>query len=79
LPILAIVYHERILRQIAKNWRIESQVEIPQTSEANVRIAKQSWRIQAKPLIMQLLEIIPEDEEALQYIQIVATELNIKN
>jgi putative ABC transport system ATP-binding protein len=23
LPILAIVYHERILRQIAKNWRIE--------------------------------------------------------
>jgi hypothetical protein len=25
LPILAIVYHERILRQIAKNWRIEIQ------------------------------------------------------
>jgi hypothetical protein len=56
-----------------------NQVETSQSSQSNTKIAEDSWRIQAKPLIMKLLEIVPEDEEVLQYIQLVANELKIKD
>jgi ParB family transcriptional regulator, chromosome partitioning protein len=57
---------------------LNSPVELSGQPQAHKNIAKDSWRIQAKPMIMKLLEIVPKDEEAMQYIQLLAQELKIK-
>jgi ParB/RepB/Spo0J family partition protein len=42
------------------------------------KVSKQSWKLQAKPLIAQLLQVVPEDEEMRQYIELLAAELKVK-
>ncbi len=42
------------------------------------KVARQNWKLQAKPLIEQLLQIVPEDEETRQYLELVADALKAK-
>jgi ParB/RepB/Spo0J family partition protein len=42
------------------------------------KVSKQSWKLQAKPLIAQLLQVVPEDEEMRQYIELLADALKVK-
>jgi ParB/RepB/Spo0J family partition protein len=42
------------------------------------KVSKQSWKLQAKPLVEQLLKVVPEDEEMRQYIELLADELKVK-
>jgi ParB/RepB/Spo0J family partition protein len=42
------------------------------------KVSKQSWKLQAKPLIAQLLQVVPEDEEMRQYIELLAGALKLK-
>jgi ParB/RepB/Spo0J family partition protein len=42
------------------------------------KVSRQSWKLQAKPLIEQLLAIVPEEEEARQYLELVANSLKAK-
>jgi hypothetical protein len=55
-------------------------VELLKTHPENAsgKVSKQSWKLQAKPLIAQLLQVVPEDEEMRQYIELLATELKVK-
>ena len=52
---------------------IETQPEHPSD-----KVSKQSWKLQAKPLVEQLLKVVPEDEELRQYIELLADELKVK-
>jgi hypothetical protein len=47
-----------------------------QTSD---KVSKQSWKLQAKPLIEQLLEIVPEGEDIREYLELVANSLKGKS
>jgi ParB/RepB/Spo0J family partition protein len=42
------------------------------------KVSKQSWKLQAKPLIAQLLQVVPESEEMRQYIELLADALKMK-
>jgi ParB/RepB/Spo0J family partition protein len=42
------------------------------------KVSKQSWKLQAKPLIAQLLQVVPADEEMRQYIELLADALKMK-
>jgi ParB/RepB/Spo0J family partition protein len=42
------------------------------------KVARQSWKLQAKPLIEQLLAIVPEGEDTRQYLELVADALKAK-
>jgi ParB/RepB/Spo0J family partition protein len=42
------------------------------------KVAIQSWKLQAKPLIEQLLAIVPEGEDTRQYLELVADALKTK-
>jgi ParB/RepB/Spo0J family partition protein len=42
------------------------------------KVAIQSWKLQAKPLIEQLLAIVPEGEDTRQYLELVADALKAK-
>lgn len=43
------------------------------------KVSKQSWRQQAKPLVEQLLSLVPEAEEMRQYLELVADALKVKH
>jgi ParB/RepB/Spo0J family partition protein len=43
------------------------------------KVSKQSWKLQAKPLIEQLLGIVPEEEDIREYLEVVANSLKGKN
>jgi hypothetical protein len=43
------------------------------------KVSRQSWKLQAKPLIAQLLQVVPEDEEMRQYIELLADALKMKS
>jgi ParB/RepB/Spo0J family partition protein len=45
---------------------------------ASDKVSKQSWKLQAKPLIEQLLKIVPEGEDIREYLELVANSLRGK-
>ena len=46
--------------------------------EINNKVSKQSWKFLAKPLIQQLLAIVPEGEDTRQYLELIADALKVK-
>jgi hypothetical protein len=71
LPILAIVYHERILRQIAKNWRIEchhlAEAASKRFYEACDRITRAllyrcEWHVNLKMAVPTLIISCPDTD-----------------
>jgi hypothetical protein len=48
------------------------------SGQTNDKVSKQSWKLQAKPLIEQLLEIVPAGEDVREYLELVADTLKKK-
>ena len=57
----------------------ESQAEPSAVVAPNEKVAKQRWKLQAKPLIEQLLAIVPEGEDVREYLELVANSLKGKS
>ncbi len=49
------------------------------SSPANSKVSKPSWKLQAKPLIEKLLDIVPEEEDIREYLEVVANSLKGKS
>jgi ParB/RepB/Spo0J family partition protein len=62
-----------VLEAEAATQTIEVRAE-----EVNTKVSKQSWKLQAKPLIEKLLAIVPEGEDTRQYLELVADALKAK-
>jgi ParB-like chromosome segregation protein Spo0J len=56
----------------------EPFVEAP-SDPVSEKVSKQSWKLQAKPLIEQLLAVVPEGEDIREYLEVVANSLKGKN
>jgi hypothetical protein len=57
----------------------EPQEEVSTVVAPNEKVAKQSWKLQAKPLIEQLLAVVPEGEDIREYLEVVANSLKGKS
>jgi ParB/RepB/Spo0J family partition protein len=53
---------------------IETHPENP-----SVKVSKQSWKVQAKTLVEQLLQVVPEDEELRPYLELMADALKVRS
>jgi ParB/RepB/Spo0J family partition protein len=56
----------------------EPQAEALAAVAQNEKVSKQSWKLQAKSLLEQLLEIVPAGEDVRQYLELVADDLKKK-
>jgi ParB/RepB/Spo0J family partition protein len=45
----------------------------------NAKVSKQIWKLQAKPLVEQLLKVVPENEELRQYLELIADALKVRS
>ena len=70
---------ETVERLEARSEPLEPEEAIePHTENPSGKVSKQSWKLQAKPLVEQLLKVVPEDEELRQYIELLADELKAR-
>ena len=53
-------------------------VETQQESHHD-KVSRRSWKLQAKPLVEQLLKIVPDEEDLRQYVELIANELKVKS
>ena len=50
-----------------------------QSESHDDKVSRRSWKLQAKPLVEQLLKIVPDDEDLRQYVELIADALKVKS
>ena len=50
-----------------------------QSESHDDKVSRRSWKLQAKPLVEQLLKIVPDEEDLRQYVELIANELKVKS
>ena len=50
-----------------------------QSESHDDKVSRRSWKLQAKPLVEQLLKIVPDEEDLRQYVELIANELKVRS